>query len=107
MTTDVQSATHLPRSAPARAVGITIVEVGVLRITPLPVVSEAVGAIALLIGATIVTTDWQGFGQILVTASAVGVVGLAAFDELLPTRLERRVLAVIGVFALLQAKIAP
>jgi hypothetical protein len=85
------------------AVGITIVEVGVVRLTPLPVVSEAVGAIALLIGATIVTTDWQGFGQLLVTASAVGVVGLAALDELLPSRLERRVVAVIGVFASLQA----
>ena len=85
------------------AVGITILELGVMRITPLPVVSEAVGAIALLIGATIVSTDWQGFGQLLVTASAVGVVGLVALDRLLPSRLERRVVAVIGVFASLQA----
>ncbi len=85
------------------AVGITILEVGVLRITPLPAVSEAIGAIALLVGATIVTTDWQGFGQILVTVSAVGLVGLATFDEMLPTRVERRVLAVIGGFAALQA----
>lgn len=85
------------------AVGIAIFEMGMVRLTSLPIVTEVVGAIALLIGATIVSTDWHAFGQILVTVSAGALVALAAYNELLPTRVERRVLAVVGVFALLQA----
>lgn len=85
------------------AVGVTIVELGVLRLTSLPLVTEVVGAVALLVGATIVSTDWQAFGQILVTVSAAALVAMAAYNEVLPTKVERRVLAVIGVFALLQA----
>lgn len=85
------------------AVGVTIVELGVLRLTSLPLVTEVVGAVALLVGATVVSTDWQAFGQILVTVSAAALVAMAAYNEVLPTKVERRVLAVIGVFALLQA----
>lgn len=85
------------------AVGVTVVELGVLRLTSLPLVTEVVGAVALLVGATIVSTDWPAFGQILVTVSAAALVAIAAYNEVLPTKVERRVLAVIGVFALLQA----
>jgi len=85
------------------AVGVTIVEIGLVRLTPLPLVTEVIGALALLIGSMIISTDWHAFGQILATVSAAVLVAIAAYNEVLPTKAERRMLAVIGVFALLQA----
>lgn len=50
------------------AVGAGALYLGLRRRTPLPLVTEAVGALAVVVGAIMSASDWQGPGLIIAVA---------------------------------------
>lgn len=81
----------------AWAAGAGLVGVGLRRGTPLPWLTEACGAGAVLVGAGIVAGAWQGPGLLLAVASALVLVAVAIAGALAPSLAERRTLGLAGV----------
>ena len=91
------------------AVGLTVWVVGACllllalkRRTPLALLTEAVGAVALLAGAVGTAGAWQAFGLLFAVASAFLLLAIAAVPGLAPARADERMLAIFGGVGLLQ-----
>jgi hypothetical protein len=83
-------------------VGAALVVAGLRRWTPLPMLTETVGAGSVVVGALITTNDWTAFGLLLAVATAFALLALAAVPGLVVERADRRLLAIVGAVALLQ-----
>lgn len=91
------------------AMGAILLVMALREVTPLPWVTEVVGAVALIAGGGIASSDvdgvasaWMGFGLLLVVASAVLLVAIAVMPGLAPTGVSRLIAAIVGGIALLQ-----
>lgn len=83
-------------------VGAALLAAGLRRLWTSPLLTEAVGSIAVLVGSVMIASSWQAPGMLLMVASAVGLLGLAGVGALAPDRGDRILLTVVGGFALLQ-----
>jgi len=82
--------------------GAALTILGMRRLTTLPIITLAAGAITTVAGTLVVASGREGLGFPLVCVDAAVLVGLAVTPsaQRLPT--ERIVLAVVGAFGLLQ-----
>jgi hypothetical protein len=87
----------------AWTVGAVYVVLGLRRVTPLPLLTEGVGEIAVVIAAVVTVTDWPGFGVLFAVATALGLMSIATVPRLAPARGDVAVSAVIGGLALLDS----
>jgi hypothetical protein len=83
-------------------VGVAYLVLGLRRLTPLPVLTVAAGALAVIVGAVMTASTWQAFGLPFAVASALGLLALAAVPRFTPELAEQRVLGVLGAIGLLQ-----
>ncbi len=84
------------------AVGGLYLVAGLSRRIPTPLLAEAVGAVAVVVGASMSAEPWQGPGLVFLVATGLGLVGLALVPGLAPERSDQILLAIIGGLALLQ-----
>jgi hypothetical protein len=92
-----------PSGVSVWVVGAALVALGLRRAAPEPVLTEAIGALAVVVGGFIAAADWQGFGLPFVVASGFGLLALATVGDLAPDRADQQVLGILGGLALLQA----
>lgn len=85
------------------AVGAGFLYAGLRRRTPLPLVTEGVGALAVVVGAFMSASDWPGPGLLFAVATAVGLLALATVPGLAPTRADQVEIGALGGLCLLQA----
>lgn len=83
------------------AIGACLLAAGWSRLTPLPVITASVGAVAAIVGSAISGDEWHGWGMALMMVVTVGIVALTVlpstrYDEL--TRIMVRIIGGIGVF---------
>jgi len=83
--------------------GATYVYLGVRRHTPLPLLTGGLGALAVIVGAGITSTHWQGFGLVFAVATSFGLLAVAVVPGLAPTKADQLVVGILGGIALLQA----
>lgn len=83
-------------------VGAVSVGLGLRRATTLPPLTEGIGALAVVVGSIMAAAEAPSVGQLLLVASAFGLLALATVPDLAPDPVERKVLGVIGGVALLQ-----
>jgi hypothetical protein len=83
-------------------VGVLYLASGVTRRTTTPLLTEAVGAVAVVVGAVITASGWQAFGLAFAVTTAFALLALAAVPGLVPARADELLLAVVGSVALLQ-----
>ncbi len=83
------------------AVGATYLALGLRRRTPLPLLTEGVGALTVVAGAGI-TSGAQAFGLIFLVATAIGLLSLATVPGLAPEWTDQVITGVVGGLALLQ-----
>lgn len=76
---------------------------GLRRRTPLALLTEAVGAAALVAAGLIVPTEWQAFGLLLASATACALLAVAAVTAVPTQRPDRRIAAVAGTVAFLES----
>lgn len=96
-------ATGVPIGLAPWAVGVALVALGLRRGTPEPVLTEAVGALAVLVGGFIAASGREGVGFPLVVVSAFGLLALATVGDVAPDRADRQVLGIPAALALTQA----
>jgi hypothetical protein len=84
-------------------VGAVFVGAGLRRVTPAPLLTEAVGAGAVMVGALTTATDWQAFGSLFMVTTAFALLALAAVPGLAPARADQLLAAIIGGLVLLEA----
>lgn len=84
------------------AVGAGFVYLGLRRRTTLPVVTEGVGSLAVVVGAIMSATDWQGPGLLIGVATTFALLALAAVPGPAPTRDDQLVIGVVGGLCLVQ-----
>lgn len=82
--------------------GVALVALGLRRMLPQHVMTEGLGAVSLVVGAAIAADDWTSIGMLLLVATALGLLGLVDAMRLDLDRIDRLVLGVVGVIALLQ-----
>lgn len=83
--------------------GAALLAAGLRRLIPTtPVVTVAVGAVAVLAGAGVMLNPWPAGALLLIVASALGMLALAGVDDLAPAHADRVVLVLLGGFGLLQ-----
>lgn len=87
-------------------VGLTIWAIGALylafghrRYMPQPLLGEAVGAIAVIVGGTTIASAWQAFGLLFACASAIGLLAVAIVPGFARTRAEVALLTTFGAVA--------
>jgi hypothetical protein len=83
--------------------GAGFVLLGLRRRTPLPLLTEATGALTVIVGAIITITPWPAFGLVFAVATAGGLVALALVRQVPSTRADQLLVGVIGGIALLEA----
>lgn len=84
-------------------VAATMLAVGVIHGCPRPVLALGVGAAGAMIGAAMTITGSRGDGLLFFLLTTCAVLALGMLDLLVATRLERRLLLIMGTFAALQA----
>lgn len=84
-------------------VGAGCVYVGLRRVTPTPLLPEAIGVVAVFVGAAITSSDWQAVGLVLGSSSATVMLAAAVVPGIAPDNADQLVLAVVGGIGLLQA----
>jgi hypothetical protein len=102
-TATAEIATGVPIGLAPWAVGVTLVALGLRRATTEPVLTEAVGALAVLAGGFIAASGREGVGFPLVVLSAFGLLALANVGDVAPDRADRQVLGIPAALALTQA----
>ncbi len=75
---------------------------GMRRLTTLPIITLAAGAITTVVGTIVIATGREGLGFPLVCLDAAVLVGIAVTPAARRLPAERIVLAVVGAFGLLQ-----
>lgn len=81
-------------------VGAVVLGAGVRRITSMPQITAVIGAVTLVAGAGFVSADWRSVGLLLTVVSALAVAALAAYDDVVPDRVERWALGLVAAVAL-------
>lgn len=81
-------------------VGAAYLALGLRRHIREPMLTEAIGALVVVIGATFVGSEWVDGGIVFALLTAVGLLTLAAVPGLAPERGDELVLLVIGLLAL-------
>lgn len=84
-------------------VGAILLVLGLRLVTPLPLLTEAVAAATVTVGAMIVVAEWAGFGLILALITAMALLAIAAVPGLAPTAAHQIVAVAVGGLAMLQA----
>jgi len=84
------------------ALGAVFVALGLWRRTPLPLLTEAAGAVAVVVGAVITASQWQAFGLVFAVATAFVLLAIAAIPGVARGRADQRIAGIIGGIALLQ-----
>jgi hypothetical protein len=84
-------------------IGAGVFVAGVRRLTSTPFVTSVIGAITLVAGAGFMSADWRAAGLLLSVASALAVAAAAAYNDLVPERVERWVLGLVASITLVQA----
>jgi hypothetical protein len=79
-----------------------VLAAGLRGITPQPIIPHVVGAIAIIVGALITSSEWTGAGLLLVTATIGGLLLLAALPQLTMDVSKRVVLIAVATIAALQ-----
>lgn len=82
--------------------GAVFVLFGLQRRPPLPLLTEATGAVTVVLG-TAISTDWPAFGLVFAVVTACGLLAVAVVRGLAPTRADQLLVAGVGGLALLQA----
>lgn len=82
--------------------GAAYLFLGVRHRTPLSVLTLGAGAVAVIVGAGIVTSDWQGFGLLFAVGTALGLTAIAAVPTVTPDRSDQLVAGILGGIALVQ-----
>lgn len=82
--------------------GALLFAVGVRLRTPLPWITESVGAVALLIGSVMVSSEIEGVGLFVVLVTGVALVAVAVVRGLAPSQLGQVIAGVFGAVAALQ-----
>lgn len=85
------------------AVGALYLVLGLWRRTSLPLLTEAVGAIVVVIGASTTVGEWTAFGLAFQVLTALGLVGIAVVRGIPSERADQLLVGVIGGVALVQA----
>jgi hypothetical protein len=85
------------------AVGVGFLVAGLRRWTPLPVLTEGIGSLTVVIGAVTIATAWEGSGLIAVLATALALVAVAVTPGWAPERADQMILGVVGGLTLLEA----
>ena len=84
-------------------VGAVLFALGVRLRTPIPWITETVGAVALLVGSIDIATAFEGVGLFAVLATGVGLVAVALVRGLAPTFVGQLIAGVLGVVTVLQS----
>jgi hypothetical protein len=84
------------------AAGAVTVFVGLRRWLPTPAVVEAAGALGGLVGAVLVTNDWEAGGFVLLVGYGLALAALALVPGPAPRLSDQIVLGTIGAMTLLQ-----
>ncbi len=95
----------LPRGAAyflVWGVGAVLFALGVRLLTPLPWVTETVGALTLLAGSTLVASDWEGRGLLFVLFTGAALVAVAIVGSIAPTGTGQVIAGSFGAVALVQ-----
>lgn len=77
--------------------GVLLVVAGLRRWIQAPVMTEAVGSVAMLVGAVMAATRWQGPGLLLLTATGFALLAAAVLWGLAPHREDRITLGSLGI----------
>lgn len=77
---------------------VALLAVGVLRLTPEPWITAAVGAIGGLTGGVVASNQWDGHGLLLAMVTGLAVIGLAVARQTKMPSSERVALSIIGGF---------
>lgn len=96
-------ATGTPVGVTVWLVGVAFLVIGVRRMWMEPIITEAAGAAAVVVGGFIAASAWAGFGFPFVLATAFALMTLANVPGLVATKTDQLVLGVIATVALLQA----
>ena len=84
-------------------IGAVYLAVGLLaRRAPLPILTEAVGAVTVFVGAGMIIAAWIGPGSVFVVATALALIALGIVPGLAPTRADQLIVGVVGAVALFQ-----
>lgn len=94
-----------PQGIAVAATGAVLLAAGLRRLTPSAVLTEAVGALALLGGVIMISSDdgWPPVGMVLIVIVALGLLALATVPGLAPDRADRVVIGALGGLALFEA----
>lgn len=84
-------------------VGAALFTVGVRLRTPLPWITETVGAVALLVGSIDIATAIEGLGLFAILATGVGLLAVALVRGLAPSFAGQLIAGVLGVVTVLQS----
>lgn len=84
-------------------VGATYLALGLRRRTPLPLLSEGVGAVTTVVAAGIVAASWQAVGLPLVVATSFGLLAVATVPGLTSVRADMVLCGVVGGWTLVQS----
>ncbi|MFN8036552.1 MAG: DUF2157 domain-containing protein [Acidimicrobiia bacterium] len=81
--------------------GVALLTAALVRFGPRPVLTLLVGAIAVMVAGSITASEWEAFGLVFATASAIALVALALVPDLVRDRSQQLVLASVGAVAVL------
>ena len=84
-------------------VGSGLLLLGLRRLTPSPLLTEATGAIAAVVGSVMVASTWQAPGLVLLNLTAFSLLAVAVVPRLAPDRADQLVTGVVGCVTLVQA----
>lgn len=76
--------------------GLAVLLAGLARRTTFPVLTVAVGSLAMLVGSITAATAWEGSGQLLIVATGFGLLAATQVRALPVDRPELAVLAAVG-----------
>jgi hypothetical protein len=85
------------------AAGAVLAFAGVRRLIGNGLMTETLGAVALLAGSVTVIVDWNGAGLLLGVAAALALAAVAVVPGVAPTRADELTLGIIGAIALLES----
>jgi hypothetical protein len=83
-------------------IGVAYVVVGLRRGTPLPTLTLATGAVTAVVGAAVLTGDWQAVGLAFSVVNALALLAVAAIPGLVSNLTDQRTIALVGGLALWQ-----
>ncbi len=83
-------------------VGGVLLAAGLRQLTPLSVITEMVGAIAMTVGGALIAGDWRSLGLAILLLSSLALLAVAVVPGLAPNTPHVVIAAVVGGFAFMQ-----